>query len=87
MSEWMDKARPQIGQWYVAYYGFQQVTGKCIAVNGNTTILSFRWGNPYRTNQIVSNDRIFGPVPDPRWFGLRRLIFGETRPVQSVEEG
>ena len=71
--------RCETGRWYLASYGFETVVGRCIADVGNRgVVLSFRWGNPWRTMQLVDRRRMIAEAPDPRWFGLRRLIFPHT---------
>lgn len=56
------------GRWFYAEYGYSVVVGQCVArVRNDGYMLRFRWGNPYRTVQLVEVHRILGEAQDPRW--------------------
>ena len=65
----------EIGKWYSASYGFDCVIGKCTSIGQNSVTLSFRWGNPFRTIQIVPLYSIIGEHEDPTLFGKLKKIF------------
>ena len=65
---------PEVGKWYFASYGFETVLGRCQFVYDEGVSLSFRWGNPFRTNQFLDRSDLLCEGPDPRWFGLFALF-------------
>lgn len=75
--------RDGLGRWFYAEYGFDVVVGQCVArVRNGGYMLRFRWGNPYRTTQLVEANQILGEAKDPRW--LSRLLRLVNRPNAEV---
>jgi hypothetical protein len=69
--------KPEVGKWYYAEYGYDIVAGKCIAVfeKQEACFLSFRWGDPYRTNHLVENNRILSETQDPTLIAKIKRMF------------
>lgn len=66
------------GKWFYANYGSEVVVGQCVgrAWNGDY-LLSFRWGNPFRTVQRVCAGYVMCEAPDPRWTAKIMRLFNK----------
>jgi hypothetical protein len=64
-----------LGCWLYAEYGWSIVVGQVVGVSDKGYLMRFRWGNPYRTVQLVPKDRIVSKAEDPRWLWRLARIF------------
>jgi len=70
---------PLIGCWFCAEYGSSKVVGKCVGITRKGDyLLRFRWGNPYRTVQLVDKNCVRCRTDDPRWLPRIARIFQQT---------
>ena len=75
-----------LGCWLYAEYGYSLVVGQVIARVKGGYLMRFRWGNPYRTTQLVKDWAILGKAEDPRWLSRLAKIFKSAKQPNVVRE-